>query len=275
MNYLDNPGNRVVRQTVRLQQLNMPGMFLTHQGIENAAMVEAVARLEGVRNLARFIMAAEEAKAEQLSYRNFAVGAAALAAYFSEMRRGWTFWLLTGANAKPVPGDDTINVHAEHTIMTFARELARPGEKVVVPLLVIAGDLQPDQQTGRSSPTLHPCGVCRDSFTEPGSPITDETLALTISPGFDTYQWFSIGALRAFHDHGDESGIHTVEFGERPLSLMPFTPELNSGPVSLAQFETPEYIESDRIISEKLTGPMAGYSTPKVMRATLGGQGQP
>lgn len=256
MVYIDNPGNKLNQQTLNLMALNHEGYSYTHRNVSSQKIANAVLRLEGVRNLGMLIGKAIDAKENALSYRDFRVGAAALAAFYpSNDREMWRYGIITGANAKPEP-NDTINVHAEHTVMTTAKTLKKPNDSLSIPLLVIAGDLQPDQQSGVASPTLHPCGVCREAFCEADSPVSDDTLIVTIDPDYREYQWFTSAELRAFYNNpGGHLPGHT-KFDETPLFINEIGPDPTTGALNLSVFEDQKYIESDREVNEKLIRPL-------------------
>lgn len=255
--YLDNPGNQVVQRIIRMTRDNRHGAFWSHRELEEHREIAATTRAEGIRNIGRLIRAAEDAREHALSYRNFRVGAAAFAA-FSGGVRPWSYRLIHGANAKPT-GNNDINVHAEHTLMTTTIESAQPDELATIPIMMIMGDLQPDQQTGLETPTLHPCGVCRDAFTEDDSPITQETLIVTANPDLTIFEWFSVRALNRFHATGERRNMGLTKFSTRPISFGFVSPDPLTGTVDLSQFENDEYIESDREITMKLTLPLMEY----------------
>lgn len=260
MAYTDNLGNRLVRQTVRLGHYDRAGEFATHQHIELFQHAESVARIEGAKNLGRILLAAEQARELADSWRGFKVGAAAFVMYFNEQSSSWRYELVHGANAKPAE-DNTINVHAEHTLMTKALESALPGEVVSVPFVCVIGDLQPDQQTGFSSPTLHPCGVCREAFMQPDTPIGPQTMFVTASADMRNFEWYSLMALIALHSQGDSSGIGAYEFQSPPLALT-FDPAsiVKEGIARLSLLEDDAFIQSDHEVAQRLIYPMSQYA---------------
>lgn len=256
MSYLDNPGNRLVRQTVRLGKHDRSGDFVTHRNIELFQQAEAVARIEGVRNLARMLRAAEESRVHADSWRGFAVGGSAFVMYFNEDAQSWRYELVHGANAKPTE-DSAINVHAEHTLMTKAVEFARPGETVSIPFMCIIGDLQPDQQTGVRSSTLHPCGVCREVFKQPDTPVCPTTMFVSATADMCHFEWYSAGGLDTFHATGDTAGMGGYDFTEPPLAPT-FDPAsiIQNGVARMDLLEDDVFVQSDREIAMHLIVPM-------------------
>ncbi len=211
-------------------------------------------------NVNYVLLEAENARQEADSYRGFTVGAAAMAIY----RRGEQLrkMYVHGANAKPVQGSDIINVHAEHTVFSMVEDGRMPHETAHhIPLIAIIGDLQPDQQAGTNTSTLHPCGICRDMFHEDRSPIDDTSLIVTATADMRVIEWFNRRALRALHEHGDDSGIGRVELSERHSMLtLPewYTEAVKNGtPVVLADHDTERDAEMD--YNKKVRDPIFEY----------------
>lgn len=100
--YLSNPGNQVVKSTVGSMYDDRQGKFLTHAHLSPIDKIFRTAQIEGVRNLSFLIGKAEEARRHALSYRNFLVGAAAMAVFYNPATN-WPYEFITGANAKPLP----------------------------------------------------------------------------------------------------------------------------------------------------------------------------
>jgi cytidine deaminase len=104
--------------------------------------------------------AREAADKFAFSYRNFKVGCAVLA--FSreqQMLAGYKvagYKVFTGFNVKPQSGDGP-NIHAEEIAIGAARA---EGYDTIVAITVV-GETQEDHQSGKTMPTLHPCGRCR------------------------------------------------------------------------------------------------------------------
>lgn len=126
--------------------------------------------------------------------------------------------------------------------------------------MVIVGDLQPDQQTGIATPTLHPCGICRQAFLEPKSPIRPDTLVVTANPRLMSFEWFSVEALIKFHNsEGRDGSRGLARFASRPVSFDPVEPNPRTGAIDLSILNTPNRIKSDREVAERLTLPLLSY----------------
>ena len=260
MSYTDNPGNRLVGQTVRLGRHDRDGEFETQREVQEFRQGEYLCRIDGVQNIGRLLLAAERARTEADSWRDFRVGAAAMVCYFNPAEHTWRYELVQGANSKPTESGE-INVHAEHTIMTKAREFALPGEVYTVPFVVLIGDMQADQQTGIHSPTLHPCGVCRQAFKEPDTPIGPTTMFLSATADMTQFEWYTAAALDDFHNHGNSAGMGGVGFSKPPLALT-YDPEsiVVDGAARLSLLESEEFINSDNEVSLKLIMPALMYA---------------
>jgi|GEM_PF-2680319 len=258
--YLDNLGNHLVRQAVRLARHDRSGEFTSHQNIELFQHAEAIARLEAVKNIGRLLLAAEQARELADSWREFNVGGAAFVMYFDQQLSSWRFEIAHGANAKPTH-DDTINVHAEHTLMTKATEGCLPGEVVSIPFVCIIGDVQADQQSGLDSATLHPCGLCREAFLQPDTPIGPQTMFLSATSDMQNFEWYSLSPLLAFHATGDRSGIGECQFQAPPLALT-FDPAsiVRNGVARLSLLEDEAFVQSDHEVADNLILPMTQYA---------------
>lgn len=257
MNYLDNPGNRLVRQTLSLSRENL-GYTSTRRYPEQLHPAVNAASIAG--NVNFVLLHAELSRQFADSYRDFRVGAAAMAVFRREQQLRMAY--VHGANAKPVAGSDIINVHAEHTVLSMVEDARRPGESTYhIPLIAIIGDLQPDQQSGTNTSTLHPCGICRDMFYEDTSPIDDKSLIVTAASDFRVVEWCNRKALRALHETGDDSGIGRVEFVERhPLLTLPdwYREAAKTGaPVVLADHDNEYEAEAD--YNERVRDPIFRY----------------
>ena len=267
MSFVDNPGNGVVRQMVQMGVYRGEWRSQIYKHLSGSAEVTAAMQIEGARNIVLLLAQAERARRYAASYRDFRVGAAALATY-SGGGHSLNIEALLGGNNKPMEGSDIINVHAEHQLMIQAMERKLPGQEATIPLFTVIGDLQPDQQTGLTAPTLHPCGVCRNAFMEPDTPIGPESICVTARADYTEIEWFTIDALIAFHrGETDRSAFGRASFAETPLALATSLPERGGAPVNLAQYDTPEYIESDREVVQKLQMPLMKYVIDIVNRA--------
>jgi cytidine deaminase len=215
MNYLSNPGNRLVRQNMKLEKLDSGKVYMPHL---NPNFPDPIARAwVGANFMVGALLGAEKARLLADSYRDFNVGAAALTTY--NMGHVMAHQFVHGANMKPVQGLEDINVHAEHTLLSRIDNQTEKGESARVNVLAVVGDIQPDQQSGEVTRTLHPCGVCREQFENPVSPIDESTLFVTANKEMTTIEWFDLEALGKLHDTGDNSGIESAEFSERSLML--------------------------------------------------------
>lgn len=126
-------------------------------------------------------MRAAAAAAQALSYRNFRVGCAVYA--WKPWREGddlanylgarWR--VFTGANLKPDP--DTQKFCAERSAINASRSA---GYTKIIGFAVV-GKPQPDDESGLTHSTLHPCGVCRRTLGALPE-VSGETRVLTGSP---------------------------------------------------------------------------------------------
>lgn len=254
MSYLENHGNRLISDAYALRDMGPNVMQLPaarmplHPGEFAAHSANAVIPA---------LLGAERAREYAWSYREFLVGAAAVA-YFYSPHGARKMNFSHGANAKPVPGSDIINVHAEHTVMTAINAEKRPGESVYVPVLAVVGDLQPDQQSGEETLTLHPCGLCREAFDHPDTPIDRRTLIVTANPDFTVVEWLSLGALARVHSASDHEGIDRALFKQRSPILTP--PNLEGRNfIRLSEFDTPEMDHYEDEYEEKVMFPVIRY----------------
>ena len=266
MSFIDNPGNGVVGQMAYMQRHGSEWQH-SYGRVTDEVTARAIAQIEGAQNISFLLAQAERARLRARSWRKFLVGAAAVAA-FTEVNRPPIFRVVLGANNKPVQGSDVINVHAEHEIMLQAVEAKAPTQTVQIPLFTVIGDLQPDQQTGIKTPTLHPCGVCRESFMEEESPIRPESICVTASPDLRHFEWFSVQSLIAYHrgEH-DGSEFGRATFQSVPLALATSLPQPGDPSIDMNIFETQEMIESDHEIAERLQAPLLRYVHNQLDRA--------
>lgn len=142
-----------------------------------------------------------DAYKQGVSYRNMRVGAAALVLYTSEsMKRGI---VVCGANFKPVPYEGALNLHAEDVVAAFANALKKPDETLSIPVIAVVGDVQPDQQSGKVTPTLHPCGLCRDKMTHGSLPLAPESIIITQTPDGAACEQLTLDELIELHATSD------------------------------------------------------------------------
>jgi cytidine deaminase len=245
-----NQGTKFVRTTYELDRMGMTAVWLPNKRPPRYATEFAV---NSVNPLIQTLFNAEKARVYADSYRQFLVGAAAVA-YFYGPQGTRMMELYSGANVKPIQGSDVINVHAEQMIMANIEASRRPNEDVYVPLLAVVGDLQPDQQSGLESLTLPPCGVCRDAFNQPDTPVDYRTLFVTTNPDFTTFEWFSLSALnKIFRGEYAKTGI--ALFPERSQILTP--PDWENG-VGM-EVDTPEMDRAENIYEQKVMFPAINY----------------
>ncbi len=174
---------------------------------------------------------ARRARELAVSYRNFDVGASIMGLSASPSRLRY----LTGVNIKPEEGS-VVNVHAEQLAL---HKLEKDGFDMVS-MVVVVGETQPDQQSGKDMHTLHPCGLCRGILLQSNIVDPDLTMIVCAVPDFTTIEITSLNGLRTYHENGDDSGITRFEFDSDMEMLSP-PPE---GPVHL--IDTPKSIEEQR-----------------------------
>lgn len=153
-------------------------------------------------NLLRALHQAREARELAVSYRNFKVGAAAVALGAEPA----DFQIVVGANIKPEI-DSVVNIHAEQV----ALQKAENRHYKAISLVAVVGDTQPDQQSGKDMVTLHPCGLCRLALYNSNLIDSEATLIASALPDFSKIELYTPKGLINFHEHHDESGINLVE----------------------------------------------------------------
>lgn len=146
-------------------------------------------------------------KDNAISYRNFNVGAAGVAYNPDNSRLG----IFTGFNAK-VDGTDLINIHAEEVVVGKIRRFGGS----IITLLAVVGDLQPDQQSGTVTTTLHPCGRCRKMLAETGL-VTDRTVFMSATIDLQNVEIYDLPALVRLHDEGVDGTFDRVKLPEFPV----------------------------------------------------------
>lgn len=178
---------------------------------------------------------AREARERAVSYRDFRVGASIM----SLRTNPSNVCFYTGVNVKPEE-NSVINIHAEQLALNKLKEMGYD----MVSMVVVVGETQPDQQSGKDMHTLHPCGLCRDKLLDSEYIDPDLTLIVCALPNFKTIEIASLNALKAFHETGDDSGLTRFTFDEDMEILSP-PPE---GPVHL--IDTPQSLREQRIWDE-------------------------
>ncbi|MEO6761748.1 MAG: hypothetical protein ABI220_05275 [Candidatus Saccharimonadales bacterium] len=255
MNYLDNPGNNVVLRDMQLRKLDTYKVYLP---MFRPNLPEPSDRVvASINAIIPTLIGASRAREIAGSHRNFRVGAAALVQY----QQGHVFahQFVHGANIKPVQGLEEINIHAEHSILSKCEVEREPSETASIITLAVVGDIQPDQQSGQATTTLHPCGVCREQFEDPACPVDEETLIVTANPELTTIEAFCLDGLRRLHQSNDPSGILTVQF-DHPLRILElpdwYMEGQQRGVVAPPFNDTPEEIADEKEFNIRLILPL-------------------
>lgn len=193
-------------------------------------------------NLLFALNRARQARELAISWRHFTVGATimGLKAHPSQMR------FMSGVNIKPEDGS-VINIHAEQLAL---RKLKDEGFDMVS-MVVVVGETQNDQQSGRTMNTLHPCGLCRTALLQ--SDIVDDkhTLIVSALPDFSVIEATDLAGLEAFHTTGDTRGIMRFDL-EQDMELL--TPHTGNEPIHL--IETDKQIAEERVWFETVERPL-------------------
>ncbi len=178
---------------------------------------------------------ARRARELAVSYRGFKVGASVMGLKTNPSKLRF----MTGVNIKPEEGS-VVNVHAEQ----LALHKLEKDEFDMVSMVVVVGETQPDQQSGKDMHTLHPCGLCRAKLLDSDIIDPDLTLVVCALPDFKTIEIASLNALKAFHESGDDSGLTRFTF-EEDMEILSPPPE---GPVHL--IDTPQSLHEQRVWDE-------------------------
>jgi cytidine deaminase len=259
MSYRDNPGNRLVEQTVALGIRAHDWEPYVYQYQSDEEKMSAALQIEGAKAIPLLLAQAEAARQYARSYRNFRVGAAALSLFYNPEGLS-RFGFFMGANVKPVQGSDVINVHAEHELMIQTEQEKYPDENASIPFFVVIGDMQADQQTGIETPTLHPCGVCRNTFLENDTPINLDSICVTARPDLKEIEWYTVRSLIDYHNGlSDGSDFGYASYDSRPLALSIPMPGRSNIPIILSDYDTPEMLESDHYVLDTLQLPLLQY----------------
>ncbi len=144
---------------------------------------------------------AQSSSHSAISWRNFPVGCAAIATNESHDR----FDLVTGYNVKPTAYSG-LNIHAEQMLVERARRYSL--SRILA--LAVIGEPQQDTQSGRTAPTLHPCGLCRTHLAESGL-MSSSTLIISSVPNFERAELYSFKELVEFHDSDNDRELCGVE----------------------------------------------------------------
>lgn len=144
------------------------------------------------------------------SWRNFRVGAV-LHAYDLDPERprlGQFF----GANIKPSEDSD-INIHAEQMAIRKARDAGFGW----IAILGVWGKPQEDHVSGLVASTLHPCGRCREMFTDEVPEIDDDTLIMSGSNGLEVCEIYKTDELYAYHEGGQEITLSRLDLSDAAI----------------------------------------------------------
>lgn len=218
-------------------------------------------RLHCARNALMLYEAAERAREYAVSWREYAVGAAAFVAIFQD-GAPTQYRLVYGANSKPSEHGD-VNVHAEDVVNFSAQMKLRPGQRAIIPGMALIGDLQPDQQSGIAMDTLPPCGICRGRYMCLEHSIGPETFTMTANPSFTKFEWYVIHALHAYHLKvlSKDEAIGSAAFDSRPLALARRTADYyQQKTVTIGGAEPPELRASSLEVERLLRGPIVEYA---------------
>lgn len=262
MGYWDNPGNAVVRQVSGLSGLDSPKVYNPFLNPAVPTIEDAQQSVAGALPALPFLLlGAERARDYADSHRDFRVGAAALAIYSKGHVKQQM--IVHGANIKPVADDEGINIHAEHILLARIAAHSAPGETVRVPLLVVVGDVQSDEQSGRPMRTLHPCGMCRADFEDPRSPIDDSTVTVSAIPDMTQFEWYDLDGLQLYHSQGDDSYIGSAAFDTRLDVLAPLDIDAQHHRLIIERPPT----EDERLFTSRITLPLLEYALAASVRS--------
>jgi hypothetical protein len=159
--------------------------------------------------------------------------------------------IVSGINIKPYEDSGSVNIHAEQLALKKIQEYGRN----IITLIAVVGDLQADTQSGSIADTLHPCGLCRDALDASGLVDDERTLVVSALPDLQTLEFYSFGALKKFHEGGQNEGIYTVRLPELEL-LTPFEP-ISNEPLKL--IDTPEIQAEEDIWEENVELPLLQF----------------
>lgn len=108
--------------------------------------------------------------------------------------------LFDGANQNLYPGENPTKKCAE---MDALEQMQEHGFHRLKGLWV-TGNVQPDTHSGVLSPTLHPCGNCRQFMkTSSGIEIDTDALVTTVHPDLDEYEFYTLSELISIHEGTD------------------------------------------------------------------------
>ena len=160
-------------------------------------------------NILLALLRAREAQALAVSWRDFKVGAAAVAISTGSPR----FEIMTGVNVKP-DEDSQMNVHAEQSALQKVRD--RRYDRVSI--VAVVGETQSDSQSGHTMHTLHPCGLCRSALGESKSVNAESTLIVSALPDMRTIEAYSLNQLKQYHQ--DPDSIELTRFSLPDMEIL-------------------------------------------------------
>ena len=133
------------------------------------------------------------------SYRDFKVAAGAFAIGEGTVGR------VLGFNAK-FDATDRVNIHAEDLVVAKAQEAGFDA----ISVLAVIGPTQEDHASGKSMPTLHPCGRCRDRLSD-NDLMKNDTLVVMARPDFTAIEVGSMEQIRTAHSGGEQLQMFTYD----------------------------------------------------------------
>ncbi len=138
------------------------------------------------------VRARESAVERATSWRNFRVGCALFAFKTVAYSAAERWKVFTGSNIKITK--DSRTICAEQIALGAAREAGY--DRIIG--MVIAGHPQPEEDSPRQYPTLHPCKECRRVFKSLPE-MSSDTIILTILLEGDTYEVHTLKELLKVH----------------------------------------------------------------------------
>lgn len=195
---------------VLLQTMRLPEAYFDVQYTPHLAQLD-FARLQLSDFVLQLLRNTAEFRSKALSYRGFKVAAGALGTAGNGMGR------VLGFNVK-FDETDRVNIHAEDLVAAKAEDAAFDA----ISVLSVIGPPQEDHASGRSMPTLHPCGRCRHRLSN-NNLIQDDTLIVTATPDFTAIEMGTLADIKAAHDHPGENALQLFTYPKTPEVFSPIT----------------------------------------------------
>jgi cytidine deaminase len=148
-----------------------------------------------MNNLIWHVRRAQKASELALSWRDYRVGAAAIA-YDPKTRMYGTF---VGANIKPGPDSD-INIHAEQMVLAKVKMHDLPN----VVAMAIWGDPDDKDSNPFGVPTRRPCQRCDQMFME-APEVSERMLILSSNKDLTVCEFYSPQELHDYYERGNLS----------------------------------------------------------------------